>query len=569
MHTRETATSRPRADLLLFAWWIRMMALLSIRRVVTLLFMGFAVSVSWAQSGNPGQVFFGRLASPDLNAFTNSPSLATEQWFQAHFFRMGVYTPYFDTRTSWFPNSLVYQNLYGIQPGSWVQWNHPEWILHDQYGNWLYVPWNCNGGTCPSYAGDIANPAFRAWWISQAQNVLSHGYLGLWIDDVNMEFRVSDGWGNQISPVDSTTGQLMTWDAWRVYVASFVQQIRQAFPSIEIMHNTIWFAGPQGIRDADASIKSQISAANNLNLERGIGSDPGLTGGTGDWSVYALFAYIDRVHALGRGITIQEYVTDNATQQYSLAGYFLISSGLDRIGDGSTNPSNWWSGYDVKLGTPLGPRTYNNGVFQRSFTGGMVLLGEPGLPAQTITLPGTFTTLSGQNVNSVTLSGRQGIILIGPGGGGAGGGSVTHYVSDLTPTYSVNGWGLVQYNLSNGGNTISLNGVKYTKGLGVHAYAEQRYQILGNCSNFAATVGIDDEIPPGYGSVAFQVWGDGFLLYNSGTISGGSPAVPVNVNVSGRQSISLVVTNGTYMAPSWTVYDDHADWANATLTCSQ
>ena len=133
----------------------------------------------------------------------------------------------------------------------------------------------------------------------------------------------------------------------------------------------------------------------------------------------------------------------------------------------------------------------------------------------------------------------------------------------------MNGWGLVQYNMSNGGNTISLNGVKYTKGLGVHAYAEQRYQTLGNCSNFAATLGIDDEIPPGYGSVAFQVWGDGFLLYNSGMISGGSPAVPVNVNVSGRQSISLVVTNGIYMAPSWTVVDDHADWANATLTCSQ
>jgi hypothetical protein len=359
----------------------------------------------------PGHVYYQRLAAPDLDRWTNLPDAHIQQWFRGHFFRMGVFSPYFDLRTSWYPSALVYRNLYGISTDSVVYSKHPDWVLHDPSGRPLYIPWNCNGTSCPQYAGDIANPAFRAWWISEARSTLSRGYLGLWIDDVNMEFRVSDGTGKQVIPIEGATGQPMGWTAWRNHVADFVEQIRAAFPKAEIVHNSIWFAGPEGIRDADSAIRRQIAAADDLNIERGIASDPGLNGGTGKWSVHALFDYVDRVHQAGKGVTLEEYVLDSSRREYALAAYFLISSGNDRFGDASANPANWWKGYDVDLGKPLGPRAYSNGIYRRNFSHGLVMLAEPRLQSQNILLPGAFMTLDGRIVRSVTLSDRQGIIL--------------------------------------------------------------------------------------------------------------------------------------------------------------
>ena len=146
------------------------------------------------------------------------------------------------------------------------------------------------------------------------------------------------------------------------------------------MHNSIWFADSSGAWTSDTYIQQQMAAADYLNLERGIASDSGLTGGTGFWSIYNFFNYVDKAHALGKGVNLMAYELNSAQQQYSLASYYLISNGSDFVGDRNTNPSNWWSGYSTELGTPVGPRSYSNGIFKRVFSGGMVLLGEPGLP---------------------------------------------------------------------------------------------------------------------------------------------------------------------------------------------
>src|SRR6202000_2086552 len=79
-------------------------------------------------------------------------------------------------------------------------------------------------------------------------------------------------------------------------------------------------------------------------------------------------------------------------------------------------------------------------------------------------------------------------------------------------------------------------------------------------STFTAMVGLDDEIY-GLGHVDFQVLVDGVVKYDSGTLTGVQPAKSVSVNVTGRQTLDLVVnvvgSNNNY---------DHSDWANAQLT---
>jgi hypothetical protein len=72
---------------------------------------------SLAQTGSPGAVSFARRTASDFDPYTNSPSLARQQWLQTYFTRMGVFAPYFDKRTSWYSGGQVYQDLYAIYAG--------------------------------------------------------------------------------------------------------------------------------------------------------------------------------------------------------------------------------------------------------------------------------------------------------------------------------------------------------------------------------------------------------------------------------------------------------------------
>jgi len=525
------------------------------------------------QTRSPGEVNYQQLDAPYLDQYTKNPGTAVQQWFLSHFMRVASFSPYFDPDTDWYPGGMFYQNSYAIYPGSAVLSEHPEWVLHDQNGNMLYIPWNCNGGTCPSYAGDIANPAFRAWWISSAQQIMNRAnYLGIFIDDVNLPMHVSDGNGNLVAPVDLNTGLPMTSTAWATYMAAFMQQIRDSFPNKELTFNAIWYASPSGAPAGfDPLVEAEIKAATNLNVERGVASDTGLTGGTGQFSVYSLFAYVDHVHALGASVTLEEYQVTPAQQQYGLAAYFMISNGSDRIGDSTTTPDNWFPGYNVNLGTPTGPRSYVKGVFRRNFTNGIALLGEPGLPAQTIALPGTFTTLDGALVTSVTISGSQGIILTGLNSQQAQALApparvILRSLSMLKPAYQSQSSGTLQTNKSAAGTPIRINGLTYANGLGVSAASEVKYWLWGNCSSFTATVGVDSSVPKGQGNLQFQVWGDDTLLYNSSALSSGSAVGRVKVDLTGYQMLDLVVTGAGGAAPPSA--NDYGDWANGVVGCS-
>jgi hypothetical protein len=131
-----------------------------------------------------------------------------------------------------------------------------------------------------------------------------------------------------------------------------------------------------------------------------------------------------------------------------------------------------------------------------------------------------------------------------------------------------NGWGPVEKDMSVGdagtgdGHTLTLNGVTYAKGLGAHAPSDVRYGLGGVCTVFSADVGVDDEISAN-GSVVFQVLGDGVKLYDSGVMTGSSATKNVTVDLTGRSELALIVTDGG--DNNWY---DHADWANARVSCA-
>jgi alpha-galactosidase len=141
-------------------------------------------------------------------------------------------------------------------------------------------------------------------------------------------------------------------------------------------------------------------------------------------------------------------------------------------------------------------------------------------------------------------------------------------VSDLTPSLSSNAWGPVEKDRSNGeqgandGRTLTIGGTTYSKGIGVHARSEVRYYLGGRCTQFSATVGIDDEAGNN-GAVTMEVWASGRQLANSGVVRGTDGPKALVADVTGQAYVHLAVlplVDG--------INYDHADWANATVTCS-
>ncbi len=142
----------------------------------------------------------------------------------------------------------------------------------------------------------------------------------------------------------------------------------------------------------------------------------------------------------------------------------------------------------------------------------------------------------------------------------------TTYLSDLTWVSATNAWGPVEKNMSNGGqaagdgHTITLNGVTYSKGLGVNAISQIVYNLGGAYTSFLSDIGVDDEETK-YGTVDFQVIADGVKIYDSGTMTATSATKSINVSVAGVQQLTLICTDAGD-GPDY----DHGDWAGARLT---
>jgi NPCBM/NEW2 domain/Right handed beta helix region len=141
------------------------------------------------------------------------------------------------------------------------------------------------------------------------------------------------------------------------------------------------------------------------------------------------------------------------------------------------------------------------------------------------------------------------------------------YVSDMDFVPLTNGWGPVETDMSNGekklgdGHALTVGGQTFAKGLGAHAQSVIKVDLGRRCSAFEADVGVDDEVGDA-GSVAFQVWGDGEKVYDSGVVRGTQGPIGAYADVTGVQTMKLMVSDG-----GDGVDNDHADWGNARLAC--
>ncbi|MEU6357880.1 NPCBM/NEW2 domain-containing protein, partial [Streptomyces sp. NPDC047072] len=173
-----------------------------------------------------------------------------------------------------------------------------------------------------------------------------------------------------------------------------------------------------------------------------------------------------------------------------------------------------------------------------------------------LTLGASYASPSGVRVDSALPLALS--VVVPPPAGTSG-------LGDLPWLSAANGYGPVERNTSNGesaagdGHPLTMGGVVYAQGLGVHAESAVEYYTGKECETVTAEVGVDDE-KGANGTVAFAIWADGTEVASTGVLTNAMPAQPLTADVTGAQVIRLVVTDGGDGIDS-----DHADWADVCV----
>ena len=154
---------------------------------------------------------------------------------------------------------------------------------------------------------------------------------------------------------------------------------------------------------------------------------------------------------------------------------------------------------------------------------------------------------------------------------------VTYHLEDLDLSTMTKGSNDVNKNKSTGGNTLTMNGVQYSKGVGTHAESHYVIYLNGKGLSFKAKGGLDDEQlengTPRSNGVIFKVVNldNNTEIASTDVVYGGTDAVSLKqvtdnretINLAGIQKIDLVVD--PYGGNDW----DHADWVETELVCSE
>ena len=130
-----------------------------------------------------------------------------------------------------------------------------------------------------------------------------------------------------------------------------------------------------------------------------------------------------------------------------------------------------------------------------------------------------------------------------------------------------NGWGTMQIDKTIDGNTITLSGNKFTKGIGAHAESDIVMAIPNGAKKFVAVVGMDDEViaqmtknnvsEPNFYGVIFHVYIDGKHVDQS-SLLGINKYYVFDIDIpAGAKEIRLYTDHVAYTGNTY----DHADWA--------
>lgn len=140
------------------------------------------------------------------------------------------------------------------------------------------------------------------------------------------------------------------------------------------------------------------------------------------------------------------------------------------------------------------------------------------------------------------------------------------YLSDYNWKSANTGWGNINKDNSVSSNGLRLsdeNGqlVSFEKGIGTHATSTIVYDLSDkNYARFTSYVGVDRAMYNSPGSIQFEVYVDGELVFDSKVMNAKDAMKFVDVDITDAKELKLVVKDGGNGNGS-----DHANWADAKM----
>jgi 4-amino-4-deoxy-L-arabinose transferase-like glycosyltransferase len=135
-------------------------------------------------------------------------------------------------------------------------------------------------------------------------------------------------------------------------------------------------------------------------------------------------------------------------------------------------------------------------------------------------------------------------------------------LTELQATSVSFGFAPPRINQSWGGPPITMGGIEYERGIGVHAWCRMTYPVPSNAAELQAIVGLSDgikECPKA--SVTFEIRDvHDRLLYESGIVDVFTPPKLASARVEGTPAVTLIVTDGGNGIDC-----DHANWAEPSF----
>ncbi len=281
---------------------------------------------------------------------------------------------------------------------------HPDWFLRDQNGQIINEPY-----TTDRYVMDIGNPGYQQQCAAGAAALAKqYGFDGVFWDVVmgRLDWAVPPG----ISVPEYPTGA--SWLAAMTSGLDFIAPAlrRQGLISIGNIggapNAAVWenWAGVLDGAEEESWTDGKAGPAQQIPF----------------WKTK--LAELSWTQANGKYELLHSYNGTEAENTYGLASMLLAANGTASYETSNTNylsNENWFPEYPQAqaLGAPAGPYSIlRNGVYERAFSNGIVLVNPTGAGMPSFSLGGGTYSGSGiTNATSVALGPTSGMILLKTG----------------------------------------------------------------------------------------------------------------------------------------------------------
>ncbi len=280
--------------------------------------------------------------------------------------------------------------------------NHPSWLQHDQNGNTVIAR-----GYGTFYMTDLGNPAYQQTCATNAINLAKqYGFDGIFWDTA--DGNLGDFLGSGVS-----VPEYPTQASWQAAMGSALAYLGAAMHAAGLLSIA-------NISSIDQATWEQWAGYND-----GVEEESWTDGGLGLAQQIPYFqqklAELSWTAAHQKYEILHSFNAGETPDTFGLAAMLLAANGYASYSVSNANNADetWWPEYGTaqQLGAPTGPYTIlANGVYERAFANGIVLVNPTGSSVPSFSLGGGSYSGSGlMNVQSVSLGPTTALILLKTG----------------------------------------------------------------------------------------------------------------------------------------------------------